>query len=153
MLVTFNLILGLWTPSPLKNWRTHFFDSIFLQCYDYTMLFYIIFTLIHCQKPSFVLCMSALHFSQGRHWQGEPANRCRLKVLVFKWQGALFPLTLSQINWASQVCLWERGEKNQNKRSHWSEDGSWGRFSSLASRKATQPCGTAGHLIPPILSR
>lgn len=42
---------------------------------------------------------SALHFSQGRHWQRKPAIRCRLKVLV------------SQISWASQVCLWEREKK------------------------------------------
>lgn len=128
----------------------------------FTMLWYIMIyhaalfinpLLMDYQKPSAVLCMSALHFSQGRHRQREPANRCRLKLLVFKWQGALFPLTLSQINWASQVCLWEREGKNQNKRSHWSEDGSWGWLSSLASRSATQPSGTAGHLIPPILSR
>lgn len=109
--------------------------------------------LTYYQKCSAILSMSALHFSQGRHWQREPANRCWLKVLVFKWQGALFPLTLSQINWASQVCLWEREDKNQNKRSHWSEDGSKGWLSSLASRSATQRSGTAGHLIPPILSR
>lgn len=38
-------------------------------------------------------------------WAEEVGEPCRLKVLVFKWQGALFPLTLSQINWASQVCL------------------------------------------------
>lgn len=113
----------------------------------------IITSLMDYQKPSVVLCMSALHYSQGRHWQRESANRCRLKVLVFKWQGALFPLTLSQINWASQVCLWEREDKNQNKRSHWSEDGRRGWLSSLASGSATQPSGTAGHLIPPILSR
>lgn len=143
---------GFWfhfSRTRIFSHRFQFFTMIWL----YHDVLFINLSLMCYQKPSVVLCMSALHYSQGRHWQRESANRCRLKVLVFKWQGALFPLTLSQINWASQVCLWEREDKNQNKRSHWSEDGSRGWLSSLASGSATQPSGTAGHLIPPILSR
>lgn len=108
----------------------------------------------HCHKPCAVIYICQHHITvEGRHWQTEAVNHRWLKLLVFKWQGALFPLTLSQINWASQVCLWERGEKNQNKRSHWSEDGRRGWLSSLANGPATQPSRIAGYLIPPILSR
>lgn len=115
--MTFNLILGVWIPSPLENW---IIESIFIiiisWLYHAIFLFYLdIFFFLAAMLPNALSCFKFVSISSvkediGR--VGDLAICCRLKALVFKWQEALFPPTLSQISRASQVCLWEKeGEK------------------------------------------
>lgn len=93
-----------------------------------------------------------MHYSQERLYQRELASRCRLKVLVFKWQGPISPHSIPDKFGISGLSVRKRGQKSKQMLPlKWRWESGW--LSSPANGSATQPSGTASHIIPPILSR